>query len=77
MSREKRIREASVDVIAENPFLPEDFEKRVKRNFRKLKFKVGEEICEEGTVERSFALRDMEKMRQILKYKPNDKRFNM
>eukprot|EP00347_Sterkiella_histriomuscorum_P004288 403361019 len=69
--------QASFEIPQQNPFLPEDFEKITKKNYRDMKFKVGEEISAEGSVKKSFALRDMHKLRQILKYKPGDKRFNM
>lgn len=46
-----------------NPFLPVEFDKEVKYNQRKLQFKVGVNISQEGLVRNSFGLRFMEKMR--------------
>lgn len=44
---------------------------------RDLKFKVGIQISEDGTLEKSRGLRHVSKMRELLQYKPGTKEFNI
>ncbi|CDW83040.1 UNKNOWN [Stylonychia lemnae] len=63
--------------IKPDMFMVDTYQQDKKQEYRELLFKVGVNISDQGNVSESKGLGHMEKLRQILKYKPGDKNFNM